>query len=172
MQGNMTLDGTSLGLRPATSADAPFLEQLYRSTRPELQALDAASGQAPSVAAQQYAVLQSGIGASFPDAMHFVVEQASGRIGSLVVDFGANEVRLIHLSLLPAVRGRGYGRQLLQGLQQAAARAHAPLAVTVWRSNPRARALYLSLGFAVEETHPVAERMVWYPPSRPMVAVP
>jgi hypothetical protein len=60
----------------------------------------------------------------------------------------------------------------VQGLQQAAARAQAPLAVTVWRSNPRARAMYLELGFVVEEAQPAAERLVWYPQARPMIAVP
>lgn len=172
MLGTITLGGSPLGLRPATAADAPFLEQLYRSTRPDLQQLDATPGQGTAVVAQQYAVLQSGIGASFPDALHFVVEDAAERIGTLVVDFGPDEVRLIHLALVPALRGRGYGRQLLQGLQQAAARTRAPLVVTVWRSNPRARALYLSLGFVVEEAHPVAERLAWYPPAKPMIAVP
>jgi hypothetical protein len=53
----------------------------------------------------------------------------------------------------------------------AAARTRAPLAVTVWRGNPRARALYLALGFTVEESNPAAERLVWHPPARPMVTV-
>lgn len=171
MLGNAPFAGSTLGLRPAAAADAPFLEQLHRSTRPDLQQLDAMPEQVEAITAQQYGVLQSGIGASFPNAMQFVVEQAAERVGTVVVDFGPNEVRLIYLALLPALRGKGHGRQLLRGLQQAAARTQAPLAVTVWRSNPRARALYLELGFVVEETHPAAERLVWYPSARPMVVV-
>lgn len=172
MFGNATFAGSALGLRPATTTDAPFLEQLYRSTRPELQRLNATPEQVEALTAQQYGVLQSGIGAGFPNAMHFVVEQAGARVGTVVVDFGPNEVRLIYLALLPALRGQGHGRQLVQGLQQAAARTRAPLAVTVWRSNPQARALYLSLGFVVEETQPAAERLVWYPSARAAIAVP
>lgn len=169
---NATFNGSALGLRPANAADAPFLAQLYRSTRPEFAQLDATPEQIEALGTQQYGVLQAGAGAQFPNAMHFVVERVSERVGALIVDFGPNEIRLIYLALLPALRGQGYGRQLVQGLQQAAARTRAPLAVTVWRSNPGARALYLALGFVVEESEPAAERLVWYPPARPMVSVP
>jgi ribosomal protein S18 acetylase RimI-like enzyme len=172
MFSNATFAASALGLRPAGAADAPFLELLYRSTRPELEQLDATPEQIQALAAQQHEVLQAGAGAAFPNAMHFVVERTAERVGALMVDFGPNEVRLIYLALVPALRGQGYGRQLVQGLQQAAARAQAPLAVTVWRSNPRARAMYLALGFVVEEAQPAAERLVWYPQARPMIAVP
>lgn len=172
MFGNATFANSPLGLRPATTSDAPFLELLYRSTRPELELLDTTPEQVQALAAQQHQVLQAGAGDAFPNAMHFVVERAAERVGALIVDFGADEVRLIYLALLPVVHGQGYGRQLVQGLQQAVARAQAPLAVTVWRSNPRARAMYLTLGFVVEESQPTAERLVWYPSARPMIAVP
>lgn len=171
MFGNATFANSSLGLRPAGAQDAPFLELLYRASRPEFELLDATPEQIQALAAQQHQALQAGAGTTFPHAMHFVVERAAERIGGLIVDFGHNEVRLIYLALLPAQRGQGFGRELVQGLQQAVARVQAPLAVTVWRSNPRARAMYLALGFVVEETQPVADRLVWYPPARPMVVV-
>lgn len=167
-----TFGGSALSLRPAGAMDAPFLEQLYRATRPELERVDAEPERVDALATQQYDIMQAGVGAGFPNAMQFVVERTGGRIGAVMVDFGPNEVRLIYLALLPAWHGQGHGRSLLQGLQQAAARTQVPLAVTVWRSNPRARAWYLGLGFAVEESHPAAERLVWYPPARPMIAVP
>lgn len=172
MLDNATFAASALSMRPAGTADVPFLERLYRSARPELQQLDAAPEQIETLVAQQYDALQTGAGTQFPNAMHFVVERTAERIGGLIVDFGPNEVRLIYLALLPTARGQGYGRQLLQGLQQAAARTHAPLAVTVWHSNPHSRALYLDLGFVVEESNPAAERLVWYPPARPMIVVP
>src|SRR3569833_2261048 len=102
MLGTITLGGSPRGLRPATAADAPFLEQLYRSTRPDLQQLDATPGQGTAVVAQQYAVLQSGIGASFPDALQFAVEQAPDLTGTRGVDSGPNYVRLTYLPLGPA----------------------------------------------------------------------
>lgn len=171
MLGNATFAGSTLGMRPAVATDAPFLEMLYRAARPDLQLLDGTPEQVDALMTQQYAVLQAGTGANFPNALHFVIEKAAERIGGLIVDFGTNEVRLIYLALVPAVRGRGYGREVLQGLQQVATRTRAPLAVSVWRTNPRARQLYLALGFRVEETLPMAERLVWHPDARPQVVV-
>lgn len=171
MLDNATFAASTLGVRPATAIDAPFLEMLYRAARPDLQLLDGTPEQVGALMAQQYEVLQAGTGGNFPNALHFVIEKVAERIGGLIVDFGANEIRLVYLALLPAVRGRGYGREVLQGLQQAAARARAPLAVTVWRSNPGARQLYLSLGFRVEDAQPTAERLVWYPDARPQIVV-
>lgn len=165
------LAASGLAMRPATAKDAPFLQQLYRATRADLLQLDLGPAQAEALVAQQYEVLQAGTAEAFPNAMHFVVEKAAGRVGAVIVDFGPAEVRLVYLALLPAARGQGHGQQLVRGLQQAAARAGAPLAVTVWRNNPRARALYLALGFVVEETLPAAERLVWYPPARPRVVM-
>ncbi len=168
---NKDVSGSPLGLRPATASDAPFLELLHRSTRPDLQLLQGTTEQIDAVVAQQYEVLQAGTAAHFPNAMHFVAEHAGQPIGGVVVDFGPNEVRLVYLALVPVVRGKGYGRLLLQGLQQAASRARAPLAVTVWRNNPAARSLYLELGFVVERSQPMSEQLVWYPDARPTVLV-
>jgi ribosomal protein S18 acetylase RimI-like enzyme len=172
MLSNAAFAGSALSLRPAGPLDAPFLELLYRSARPDLEQLDATPEQIEALAAQQHAVLLAGAGAEFPNAMHFVVARTTERVGALIVDFGPNEVRLIYLALLPVLRGQGCGRQLVEGLQQAAARVQTPLAVTVWRNNPRARALYLQLGFVVEEAQPTTERLVWYPSARPMIVVP
>lgn len=164
------LTASSLSMRPARSADAPFLETLYRSTRMDIQSVDAAMEQPGSLVAQQYQVFQQGVEMEYPNAMRFVVEKLAERVGGMIVDFGANEIRLVYLALVPALRGQGYGGQLLRGLQQAAARAGAPLTVTVWRSNPGARALYLELGFIVEETTEAAERLAWYPDARSVVS--
>ena len=168
---NAAFASSSLGMRPATAMDAPFLERLYRSARPDLQLLDGSQEQREALVAQQYGVLQAGTAANHPNAMHFVVEKQGSQIGGLIVDFGANVVHLVYLALIPAVRGQGLGRALVRGLQQAAALAHAPLNAVVWRSNPRARQLYIELGFTVESAQPAAEQMVWYPDARPMVVV-
>lgn len=171
MLDNAMFSASSLSLRPAATADAAFLERLYRSARPDLQWLDGTPEQRDMLVAQQYHVLIAGAGSQHPNAMHFVAEKATERVGGLIVDFGANEIRLIYLALVPAMRGQGLGRELVRGVQQAAARAHAPLTVVVWRSNQRARALYVGLGFTVQSAQPAAEQMVWYPDARPMVVV-
>ena len=156
---------SGLTVRPATAGDQPFLELLYRSARPDLQLIDGERDLVESVIEQQFRAQEQGAGDNFPGAMHFVIEKTQHNVGALVVDFGPNEVRVLYVAFIPAVRGFGYGKAILQGVQQAAAANRCPVAVTVWRNNPGAKKVYLELGFKVEESQPVAERMVWYPGS-------
>ena len=152
-----------ISVRPATASDQPFLELLYRSSRPDLQLIDGEPELIETVMAQQMNVMEQGAGLNYPNAMHFIIEKTQHNIGALVVDFGPNEVRVIYIAVIPAARGFGYGKSVLQGVLQAAASNHAPVAVVVWHSNPGARKIYMELGFKVEEAGPTADRMVWYP---------
>ncbi|HSX88325.1 MAG TPA: GNAT family N-acetyltransferase [Pseudomonas sp.] len=152
-----------IGMRPAAPSDEPFLQGLYQSSRADLQWIDGDAELIDTVIANQYQVQQAGMGNQYPNAMHLIVEKAGSAIGAVTVDFGHNEVRLIYLALIPAARGRGYGKVVLQGVQRAAQQVASPVAVVVWRNNVEARRLYLELGFRVEETQPVADRLVWYP---------
>lgn len=150
-------------LRPARQSDEAFIAQLYRNARPDLQLIDGEVDLIRTVQEQQYQVLLQGAGNNYPNAMHFIVEKTLSRIGVVMVDFGHNEVRIIFLSLLPEVRGLGYGKQVLMGLQQAASQVSSPLAVVVWHTNVLARRLYRQLGFVLEEVGDIADKLVWYP---------
>jgi ribosomal protein S18 acetylase RimI-like enzyme len=152
-----------ISLRPATASDQPFIETLYRSARPDLQFIDGEQDLIETVIAQQHAAHLQGAGDNYPNAMHFIIEKTQHSVGALVVDFGHNEVRVIYVAFLPAARGFGYGKAILQGVQQAAASSNCPVAVVVWHNNPGAKRIYLELGFQVEEAQPLAERLVWYP---------
>ena len=152
-----------LSMRPSRPTDGPFLQSLYRSARPELQWIDADPEVVEQVVAQQFQVQERGIGEHFPDAMHYVVEKLDTPIGVLSADFGPNEIRVLYLAFIPAARGKGFGRSVLQGVQKAAEQVRCPVATVVWASNPQARQHYLALGFRVEESSPGADRLVWYP---------
>jgi len=152
-----------LSMRPSRPTDGPFLQSLYRSARPELQWIDADPEVVEQVVAQQFQVQERGIGDHFPDAMHYVVEKLDTPIGVLSADFGPNEIRVLYLAFIPAARGKGFGRSVLQGVQKAAEQVRCPVATVVWASNPQARQHYLALGFRVEESSPGADRLVWYP---------
>jgi len=152
-----------LSMRPSRPTDAPFLQSLYQSARPELQWIDAEPELIEQLVAQQFQVQDQGIGEHFPDAMHYVVEKLDTPIGVLSADFGPNEIRVLYLAFIPAARGKGFGRSVLQGVQKAAEQVRCPVATVVWASNPQARQHYLALGFRVEESTPAAERLVWYP---------
>ncbi len=154
---------SSLSMRPSRPSDEPFLQVLYQSARPELQLIDAEPELIEQVLAQQYQVQEQGIGEHFPNALHYVVEKLGTPIGVLSADFGTHEIRVLYLAFIPAARGQGFGREVLQGVQQAARQLGCPVATVVWASNPQARQHYLALGFRVEESTPAAERLVWYP---------
>jgi GNAT superfamily N-acetyltransferase len=160
---NSSASADGLSMRPACAGDGPFLQSLYRSARPDLQWIDGEQEQIEQVVAQQFQVQESGIGNEFPDAMHYVVEKLQTPIGVLSADFGVNEIRVLYLAFIPGARGKGYGRTVLRGVQQAAQQVRCPVAAVVWASNPHARQHYLALGFQVEEHHPMAQRLVWYP---------
>ncbi|UUQ67428.1 GNAT family N-acetyltransferase [Pseudomonas fuscovaginae UPB0736] len=161
MLNNSSADG--LSMRPSRPADGPFLQSLYQSARPELQWIDADPEVIEQVVAQQLEVQNQGIGEHFPNAMHYVVEKLDTPIGVLSADFGPNEIRVLYLAFVPAARGKGFGRSVLQGVQRAAQQVRCPVTTVVWASNPQARQHYLALGFGVEECSPGAERLVWYP---------
>ncbi|AMB86737.1 acetyltransferase [Pseudomonas agarici] len=152
-----------LSMRPSRATDGPFLRSLYQSARPELQWIDAEPELIEQVIAQQFQVQEQGVGDHYPDAMHYVVEKLDTPIGVLSADFGPNEIRVLYLAFIPAARGKGFGRIVLQGVQKAAEQVRCPVATVVWASNPQARQHYLALGFRVEESSPAAERLVWYP---------
>lgn len=152
-----------LVVRPSRASDGAFLQMLYHSARPDLQLIDGEREQVEAVIGQQFQIQEQGLGDHFPNAMHYVVEKLGTLIGALVTDFGHNEIRVLYLAFIPAARGKGYGRIVLQGVQQAAEQIRCPVATVVWANNPHARQHYLALGFQVEERDVAAERLVWYP---------
>ena len=152
-----------LVVRPSRSTDGPFLQGLYRSARADLQWIDGEQALVEEVIAQQFQVQEAGLDTHFPGALHYVVEKLGTPIGALSADFGPNEIRVLYLAFIPAARGQGFGRVLLQGVQRAAAQVVCPVTTVVWASNPHARQHYLALGFRVEEDTAAAQRLVWYP---------
>lgn len=82
-------------------------------------------------------------------------------IGRLWVYRGPDEIRLVDITLLPAHRGRGVGRQLIEQLQAEASAADLPLRLSVWQTNPGARRLYDRLGFVAIEDIGGSLAMQW-----------
>ncbi|MFJ2458606.1 GNAT family N-acetyltransferase [Pseudomonas neuropathica] len=163
MADNAAVAADGLVVRPSRATDAPFLQGLYQTARPDLQWVDGEQEQVQQLVAQQFQVQELGMADNYPNAMHYVVEKLGTAIGALSTDFGANEIRVLYLAFIPQARGQGFGRAVLQGVQKAAQQIRCPVATVVWTSNPHARRHYLALGFAVEESNPAAERLVWYP---------
>jgi ribosomal protein S18 acetylase RimI-like enzyme len=145
---------SEISLRPATQADLPFLERLYRSVRWD-EFAPTGWPEAAKVAflASQFDYQQRHHAAAFPDADARVVEHQGAPIGQLVVDRTTPRLHLVDISLLPEWRGRGVGGALIGALQDEvrAGRATA-VSLNVDRTNPDAHRLYQRLGFV--ETPP------------------
>lgn len=154
----------TLTMRAALPADDTFLRDLYASTRDDLRllvALDPAS--VDTLIGMQAQAQAAGYRATYPHAQYLVVERDGAPVGRIVIDEGAKATRLVDIALLPEVRGQGLGTTLLRRLQVAAAVRDVPLALSVARTNPRARKLYLACGFSVVTEDAVRTEMAWLP---------
>ncbi len=154
-----------LHIRPATPADAPFLESLFRTTRDDLQLLADDPDLLELLLRQQYRAQQLGHGQQFPNAHHFIIEKQQEAVGKVLVDFGHNAVHLVDLALLPSARGLGFGKGVLRALQAAAQRCALPMTLVVAHNNPLAQQLYLSLGFRLDASSATHDQLIWYPQS-------
>lgn len=150
------------GARAPMAADAPFLARLYASTRQDLLGTGRADPTlAASIIAMQQRLQIADYRERFPDAVYLILEEAGEPVARIVVDHGPLAVRLVDIALLPQARGRGIGSAVLRALQQWAADHRLPLTLSVHRTNPQARRLYLSLGFRIERADEHADELCW-----------
>lgn len=152
-----------LHIRPSRSSDRVFLEQLYRSTREDLEWIDADRDVIDTIMSMQYKAQTQGYGEQFPNALYFIIEYQDERIGRAALDFGTDEIRVVDIAFLPKARGRGYGESVIRAFMVCAEQSMAPLTLSVLQHNLKARALYERLGFKLESVSLPYLRLVWYP---------
>jgi RimJ/RimL family protein N-acetyltransferase len=150
-----------LTLRPATAADAVFMEELFRSTREHFHSMPMPRQQIDLLLAQQYRLQQASYAGQWPHARSMLIERFGKAIGKIVLDESAAGVHIVDFVLEPGIRGRGYGTAILKALQAAAGARR--IALSVDRQNLGARKLYCSLGFRVEAASETHEAMAWLP---------
>jgi ribosomal protein S18 acetylase RimI-like enzyme len=155
----------SLGLRPATADDTPFLMGLFASTRADEVALLAYdSNLQETFIAMQYNAQTWQYNMSYPQAAHSLILWNDLPIGRLLVDKGLKEFTLVDIALLPEHRGSGIGTHLLQDLLREATDARTSVKLNVWHSNP-AKRLYERMGFSTTQEDGVYCEMKWTPSS-------
>lgn len=150
-----------LRARPAAPADAPFLAELYASTRADLLHLPVPRAVADAIVAHQQQLQAHGYAEAYPDAQYLVLEDGAMRVGRLVLNRAPGQLRVVDLSIAPAARRRGHARALLAALQERAGREACVLTLRVRADNGAARALYASLGF--EPIEAGGEQLRWTP---------
>ena len=154
-----------LSVRPSSTSDQPFLNQLFKSTRDDLDFIDGELDFIEHVKESQQEAQADSYQDMFPNAMYFVIEYHNERAGRVILDFGANEIRIVDISLIPAARGKGLATGVLQGFIHCAEQARAPLKLAVLSRNVAAKGLYAKLGFVLEEIIPPREYLAYFPSS-------
>ena len=137
-------------LRPATPEDRDFLVDLYISTRE-----DELPFFGEALIRLQYEMRQTHYSVRFPQIIPEIIMVAGQRSGAVQIDRIPEEIRLVDIALLPGFRQRGIGSAILALLIEEANRSALPLALTVSKSNARARRLYERFGFQVTEDFPM-----------------
>jgi ribosomal-protein-alanine N-acetyltransferase len=90
-----------------------------------------------------------------PSALLVVAEQDGVVAGFAVTWYAADEAELGDIAVLPELRGRGFGRALLEGVSAESKRRGARfLFLEVRESNERARSVYERAGFVLVGRRP------------------
>lgn len=143
------LDAAGVRLRPAVPADLDFLRRLHAQWRmPELLFLPWTAAEKQAFVDDQFRLQHLHLVRHYARADFWVILDAVGQpIGRLYLDRSGAEWRLVDILLATGSRGARHGTRLIEWIQGEAVAARADLALHVAVNNPRARALYLRLGF-------------------------
>lgn len=137
----------TITLRHETDADRAFLRDLYATTRAEeMDLLDWTPEQKRDFLAMQFNAQTTHYADYYPDAERSIIECRGIPIGRLYVDRREGEIEIIDIALMPAMRGRGIGKELLRKMIAESRTSARRLRIYVEHFNP-ARALYDRLGF-------------------------
>jgi ribosomal protein S18 acetylase RimI-like enzyme len=152
-----------VALRPVRGADEPFLLCVYAGTRAEeLAPVPWTPEQKAAFVAQQFAAQTAHYSQHYPGMTADVILVDDVPAGRLLVARWPEEIRIVDISILPELRGRGAGGVLLRRLLDEATAIGKRLSIHVEREN-RALGLYDRLGFRQVGEHGVYLRMEWDP---------
>jgi len=154
----------AITFRPCTPEDVPFLRHLYASTREdELRNVFQWTDEQKSVFLDmQFDAQKKHYDEFYADADFLVIELEGEPIGRLYIFRDAVVIEIVDIAILPAYRGRGIGRVLLEEIIAEGASTKRRVEIYVEHNNP-ARHLYDRLGFEHIDTNGVYHRMVWKP---------
>lgn len=159
----------SVRLRAAGPADTAFFRHLYGTTRAdELALMHWDDATATAFLDHQFAAQTSHYTSHYRGATVDVVLVDNAPAGRLLVYRGADEIRIVDISLVPEARGRGAGSSLLAALMSEAESTGRLLTIHVEKHH-RARGLYRRLGFVERADRGVHVFMSWEPHSPALV---
>ncbi len=154
----------TIEMRPAEPADQRFMEQLYSSTRGADQRMDGCDARTEALlVALQFRARQAQLRTQYPHGDIAVIFERDRPIGSLYVNYGHEDIRILDISLLPEYRNRGIGLGLLRSLQAQAVRMRVPVRIDLLVSSQAYR-LFHRCGFTPRGANGVHNSLEWWPP--------
>lgn len=140
-------------VRPESREDEPALLAIHASTRAhEMALVDWTDAQKDAFLRMQFDAQLRHYRATCPGAAFQVIECDGEVVGRYYVHVSDSDVRVIDISLLPHVRGRGIATMLLSRTIAEAGARGCRVSLHVEIENP-ARRLYERLGFRAVQAH-------------------
>lgn len=152
-----------LHIRPSQAADFDFFAGLYKSTRNDLDFIDADKEFIEELKLSQFRAQTSSYEDQFPNAMSFVVEYYDQKVGRVILDFGVNEILIVDISFITEARGKGLGSGVMESFIHCSEQTGIPLTLSVIKENPAAKRFYETLGFTHMEHIDTREYLAYYP---------
>lgn len=152
-----------MAYREVTAADMPFLRALYREVREPELALTAWDAETRGrFADQQFELQDRWYRGQYPGAQLLAIEREGRLVGRLYLQAGADELRLIELTIAAAERNRGLGTAVVGSVMELAATRGTPVTLHVESFNPAMR-LYARLDFRAGAANGIYVPMRWEP---------
>lgn len=152
-----------LHVRPSGSSDEPFISQLYKSTRTDLDLVNAEQDFIEHLKESQFQAQTASYSETYPNAMTFIIEYYDEKVGRIILDFGPNEILIVDISLIPKARGKQLGSGVVKSFTYCADQIKVPLKLSVLNDNVHAKHVYAKLGFVLDEQIPPRDYLVYYP---------
>jgi GNAT superfamily N-acetyltransferase len=161
----VSVDASSISLRPPSSEDDPFLVRLFRSFRNDIdRAIGLSETERDTFTRQQFEAQRRSYRQRYPNSEHRIVTVHGDDAGRIWVNYRDDEVRLIDIMLLPSFQERGVGTELINRVKAEARRLGAPVRHMVHRDNYDAQSFYRRLGFKeIFSPTPSHLKMEWQP---------
>lgn len=154
-------DDSTISARLVQEDDAPFLLELYASTRmEELALVPWTDEQRQAFLSMQFAAQQDHYRKQYPRAIHEIVLVNERPVGQLYVARLEHEMRIIDFTIMPDQRNAGVGSFLLRRLLDEAALAVKVVRIYVEDFNP-SRRLFERMGFKQVDKEGIHLLMEW-----------
>jgi ribosomal protein S18 acetylase RimI-like enzyme len=167
MQTPALLTERGFSLRWLRDADLPWLRELYASTRAEeIAAVPWPPQMKRNFLDQQFALQHAHYLQHYADTDYLAIERmnadgATQPIGRYYLQRTAPEHLIVDIALLPALRGQGIGRVLIEASQRQARALGRGMHLHVLAQNIAARRLYERLGFVFTHQADTYRHMRW-----------